>query len=480
LFVRPNPYPPDLTLLRLLTGPSTEDMSAGVLFTEIETHAGHYAACEGVVAELNAGVSVNVRDRFCRNNGATPLIAASFSGNVLLVKVLLKRGADVNAQQDDGETALIAGCNYLSILRLLLDISLTRNDGKKALDLARRWNFNGCLDNCVELLEAHDPVLMEQRRQIANVLRREQEKERLEHQRREQERLEQQQREQERLERLDQQRRREELEKREQERLEQQSRQQKRFEREQREREQQERQRQQEQKQQQERERAQQKQEAFQQKFTDDWKTTPLDKWSVDDVCSHFHSLGVNDPGLVRLREQMIDGSVLVDLSESELRGAPLSLPLGAVKKHFRWRREERTQHTRYIEPAKAPSAPTPTRPPFSPGMSSKDVASDALKEEARIKRTNTLFQDLAILERELNAHSKRDPYSFLKYVYLNFPPLSGDACGDLNPEVLVVTLKRAQFHYHPDRQANSDTKWVRVCEIIIASLNEFKKRQVK
>ncbi len=51
---------------------------------------------------LEYGVDVNVRDQ----RGMTPLHNASFLGNRQMVEFLLQRGAEVNAVNNDGETAL--------------------------------------------------------------------------------------------------------------------------------------------------------------------------------------------------------------------------------------------------------------------------------------------------------------------------------------------------------------------------------------
>jgi HEAT repeat protein len=57
-----------------------------------------------VAAALDKGVDVNTRDE----NGSTPLILACMNAQVGVVKLLLERGADVKAKNNDGYTALSA------------------------------------------------------------------------------------------------------------------------------------------------------------------------------------------------------------------------------------------------------------------------------------------------------------------------------------------------------------------------------------
>jgi ankyrin repeat protein len=55
------------------------------------------------IAQLDEGADVNARD--C--DGDTALMLAAERGHIELVKVLLKNGADVNAENFNGETALM-------------------------------------------------------------------------------------------------------------------------------------------------------------------------------------------------------------------------------------------------------------------------------------------------------------------------------------------------------------------------------------
>jgi ankyrin repeat protein len=49
------------------------------------------------------GANVNAREK---RNGATPAIVAAFEGHEEVVKMLLEAGADVNAKDTEGNTAL--------------------------------------------------------------------------------------------------------------------------------------------------------------------------------------------------------------------------------------------------------------------------------------------------------------------------------------------------------------------------------------
>lgn len=75
--------------------------------------------------------------------GRTPLMEAAHEGTAQSVRLLLKRGADINATGDDGFTALMlaAGWNSPDIVALLIahgaDIRVKNNRGQTALELAK-------------------------------------------------------------------------------------------------------------------------------------------------------------------------------------------------------------------------------------------------------------------------------------------------------------------------------------------------------
>jgi len=97
------------------------------------------AAGEGQVTKvkqlLTQGANVNARN----DKGETALIRASESGHPKVVNLLIKNRADVNARNDRGETALIRASiwNRYAVVQLLLsagaNINLTDNDGNTAL-----------------------------------------------------------------------------------------------------------------------------------------------------------------------------------------------------------------------------------------------------------------------------------------------------------------------------------------------------------
>jgi len=68
-------------------------------------------------------------------NGNTALIEASEKGYTEIVKLLLKAGADVNAEDGDGRTALILAKEqgYIEIVDLLKKAG-AKNDSKITLD----------------------------------------------------------------------------------------------------------------------------------------------------------------------------------------------------------------------------------------------------------------------------------------------------------------------------------------------------------
>lgn len=73
-----------------------------------------------VMRALNEGLDVN---QVSRVNGATALILASYNGHEELVQILIDRGANVNAADNDGKTALMRAAqgNYLTISSILID-----------------------------------------------------------------------------------------------------------------------------------------------------------------------------------------------------------------------------------------------------------------------------------------------------------------------------------------------------------------------
>jgi ankyrin repeat protein len=88
-----------------------EDEDDEVDDDDVETSPLWYACVNGgredvVRFLLRRGASVNVED----DDGNTPLHQASADGNAAVVRLLLKRGADMEAQAYDGATPLISAC----------------------------------------------------------------------------------------------------------------------------------------------------------------------------------------------------------------------------------------------------------------------------------------------------------------------------------------------------------------------------------
>ena len=89
------------------------------------------------------GVDVNTKITVGRYKGLTALMGASVDGHLEIVKYLISTGADVNAKNDDGWTALIFASTtkgHLEIVKYLIskdaDINAKRDKGLTALMVA--------------------------------------------------------------------------------------------------------------------------------------------------------------------------------------------------------------------------------------------------------------------------------------------------------------------------------------------------------
>lgn len=87
---------------------------------------------------IKAGMDVNAKD----NDGNTALMRASAGDNFEMVRLLIKKGADLNARDNAGYTALIFASSKgdLELVTLLIkkgaDVNASNNDGETPLMLA--------------------------------------------------------------------------------------------------------------------------------------------------------------------------------------------------------------------------------------------------------------------------------------------------------------------------------------------------------
>jgi hypothetical protein len=99
-------------------------------------HIGNWTEVQEALA---GGADINAKE----NDGATALMLAAQYGHLEVVRLLLLRGAEVNAQDRKGATALMLASqkNQLRIVRALLlkgaDVNAKNNDGATAMTLAK-------------------------------------------------------------------------------------------------------------------------------------------------------------------------------------------------------------------------------------------------------------------------------------------------------------------------------------------------------
>ena len=86
----------------LRSGPSS-DVPPEVIQRDIFIGSAGSGDMQTVLEMLEQGVDINVHASF---GGPTALIVAARFGHVAIVEVLLERGAEVNAEDDYGQTAL--------------------------------------------------------------------------------------------------------------------------------------------------------------------------------------------------------------------------------------------------------------------------------------------------------------------------------------------------------------------------------------
>jgi uncharacterized protein len=112
--------------------------------TEAEKLLKAAEAGDGARAEtlLASGVDINSRDK----RGFTPLMYAAANDRVETIALLVRRGADVNARSDIGETAVICAIRYgrgkPETLKALIDaganVNVVMSDGGTALSWANK------------------------------------------------------------------------------------------------------------------------------------------------------------------------------------------------------------------------------------------------------------------------------------------------------------------------------------------------------
>jgi ankyrin repeat protein len=93
---------------------------------------------------LRNGTNVDVKDR---RGGATPLMNASAFGSIETMKLLIDKGADVNARSAAGATALMWAATDLAKVRLLIergaDVNAASESGRTALLIAAMSDRSG-------------------------------------------------------------------------------------------------------------------------------------------------------------------------------------------------------------------------------------------------------------------------------------------------------------------------------------------------
>lgn len=94
---------------------------------------------EKVKLLIEKGADIGAKD----NDGVTALMYVSRAGDLEIAKYLVENGTDINAKDSDwGYTALIYAAEYvnLEIVQFLIesgaDVNIKNNDGKTSLDLA--------------------------------------------------------------------------------------------------------------------------------------------------------------------------------------------------------------------------------------------------------------------------------------------------------------------------------------------------------
>ena len=115
----------------------------GIILEIVESYDNNYKENTFLKTIEYVNKKINLNFNATNENGDTFLIAASRQGSLKIVKSLIGYGADVNAKNNDGRTALMLTSN-LEIAKLLIDsgadVNAKNNNGGTALTRAVYWD----------------------------------------------------------------------------------------------------------------------------------------------------------------------------------------------------------------------------------------------------------------------------------------------------------------------------------------------------
>lgn len=115
----------------------------GIILEIVESYDNNYKENTFLKTIEYVNKKINLNFNATNENGDTFLIAASRQGSLKIVKSLIGYGADINAKNNDGRTALMLTSN-LEIAKLLIDsgadVNAKNNNGGTALTRAVYWD----------------------------------------------------------------------------------------------------------------------------------------------------------------------------------------------------------------------------------------------------------------------------------------------------------------------------------------------------